>query len=395
MQRDKDSLPVVTAAALGSAASVTIFLLAPLVVGRAMSAPLSWDAEAAASLVSLYFFGYLGACLSAGLWAARFNWRILAVVSTLMLAMGIAATALVTEPAIAGGLFAMAGLGAGILYTLTTCVVAESHDPTRNFGIKIVAEQIIGALMILALPLLVGGSLKALLLPVAAIVLMLGITGYALPRGSVAMAQAADPAARANGGRGLRWTALLALFVFFGTLSGFWAFIERIGAEQGLGAKMISIALAIGVICGGAGAFLAALLGERFGRSLPVLVSAVVLVIAIAVLVRGSSQFGFVLALGALDLAWNLSLVYMLSTSSSLDMDGRLAPLLASALAAGAACGPMVAASAGTVFSGDADFSLLPSALLAVGGVLFAAALFRFLDGAALRLHASDKIVTS
>lgn len=158
--------------------------------------------------------------------------------------------------------------------------------------------------------------------------------------------------------------------IFMIGISGVWAFVERMANDNSIDAIEIGRALSFGVIGGGLGGFIAALIGNKFGRKIPLLLSVSILSTAFIVLNSDFSSFTFTLTCIALSGLWNYSLAYQMGIVADLDISGRLTVMMPSALALGAMLGPAIA---GLVIMGK-DYLYVH--LIAFTCILFATLVF-------------------
>ncbi|WP_027856570.1 MFS transporter [Marinobacterium jannaschii] len=341
-----NSRSCIAATSIISAAGAAIFLILPILLGAAAE-HLQLDEEQAGLIASSYFIGFLLVCLSAVFWIRRFDWQYVSGTGFLLLSGGLAAAAFINQYSILLALMALSGIGAGILFGLAVCVVSDTDDPDRYFGIKILAEQVVGAALLFLLPIYVTvhWGFPGMLLTVAAVLALLGLSTAWLPkRGKrgVESASSSDHTATKISVWPV-WAALLALMVYFAGLSGLWAFVERIATQQGIDAVTIGKALSFGLVGGGLGAFAAALLGDRFGRLFPLVLSTGFLAAVIFIYSSAFDALLFAASTFVFSGVWNYGLAYQMGLVVSLDKRGNLSVLISSFLSLGAIVGPAIA----------------------------------------------------
>jgi len=318
-------------------------MLLPILLGSAAKY-LSLNEEQAGLLASSYFAGFLLVCVSAVVWMRRVNWRYVGVIGSLILAVGLTASAMTASFQALLGTMAVSGVGAGILYALAICILSGTQNPDRNFGIKLLAEVILAALLLLILPMYVSElwGFKGLMMCVAAVVSVCGFAAFWLP----VQGRKANERAGVEGTHlqknGPIWLALMALMIYFAGLSGIWAFLERIGTSNGLAIETIGICLSLSLVGGALGAFCAAWWGERFGRTLPLILSTVLLMGGMVMYSTTQNVTAFAVASFVFAYAWNYGLPYQMGIVVSLDQKGSLAVLISSFLSLGAIIGPAV-----------------------------------------------------
>jgi|TARA_B110000211_G_scaffold219407_1_gene265125 predicted MFS family arabinose efflux permease len=334
----------VAAASVVSAAGAAIFLILPLIVG---TATVSWqlNSEKAGLIASSYFLGYLLICLSTVFWIYKVDWRHVSLVGFSLLGGGLVVSAFAQDYMILlGGMF-VSGIGGGGLFALALCIIAQTENPDRYFGVKLVAEQLLGVALLFSLPLLIaaGYGFSEVILATGCVLTALGIASFWVPRETdVSLELEGDDTKRAVSLLPL-WIGLAALFVYFSGLSAVWAFAERIADGNGIDTVTIGRGLSFGLFGGGLGALAAALLGDRFGRTLPLALSALILAAVMWVYNAEFSGFTFAVATFFFSGAWNYSLAYQMGIVASVDVSGRFAVTMSAALALGAAVGPALA----------------------------------------------------
>jgi hypothetical protein len=122
---------------------------------------------------------------------------------------------------------------------------------------------------------------------------------------------------------------------------GMWAFIEQIGSRAGLSPEGIGRALATATLAGSICAGLAAWIGTRFGRLLPLIASCCVMVVAAAVLAASSRVGTFSVVVNIWSVAVFLGLTYAMGAVAAADSSGRWSAAAAGARAVGGALGPL------------------------------------------------------
>ncbi len=333
----------IAAASLLSASGATIFMLLPILLGSAAEY-LTLNEEQAGLLASSYFVGFLLVCLSAVFWMHRVNWQYAGITGSLILAGGLMASAMVQDYQALLLLMAVSGVGAGILYGLAMCVLSKTKEMDRNFGIKLLAEVALAALLLLILPVYVSErwGFQGLMLSVAGVAFLVGLAAFWLPvHGRVAIETDEADLNKPQKNWPI-WLALVALMIYFAGLSGIWAFVERIGTSSGLQADTIGMCLSFSMLGGALGALCAALWGNKYGRTLPLIVSTLLLLGVIVVYSLPLNVMLFALASFIFAYGWNYGLPYQMGIVVSLDKNGKLAVMMSSFISLGAIMGPAV-----------------------------------------------------
>jgi predicted MFS family arabinose efflux permease len=237
----------------------------------------------------------------------------------------------------------IAGLGSGGLVGLTFTIVGLTRLPDRNFGFLIMGVLTYGALGLWAMPLALElAGIQGVIVFFA----VFGATGwFALPAlpdsGEEHLQVEADAIDLATS---FRIFAILAMFTYFFAQGVIWAYLFLIGLDGGLSGQSVANGLMVSQFLGIAGALLAAMLGNRFGRILPL---AIGILGGAAVLGALFGQFTAVvygLTVCVYNFAWNLTHPFLLAAMASFDQHGRVVVYAVAAQMLGLAVGPAFAA---------------------------------------------------
>lgn len=259
------------------------------------------------------------------------------------------------------------GFGEGLLYGLAIAALARMPLPERAFGIVVLSNQTVGALLLTLATLAhlrfpsfgIFALLIAFLLFTALCVPALPVTGAA--RGSSARVDIRHLLVVAPG--------IIGILLFAAGFGAVWPMIAPIARARGLDDGAIGHLLSLAGIMGIAGAACAILLATRFGRVLP--------------LTCGSLGFGFALlgsvcgplwlAVPAILLFWSFLVPYYLGSAAAAACEGGFVALAGSMLPLGIAAGQMVASYIlggrsflllGTIAGGMVGFAVLCMLLL-------------------------------
>ncbi|MEX2495136.1 MAG: MFS transporter, partial [Woeseia sp.] len=111
-----------------------------------------------------------------------------------------------------------------------------------------------------------------------------------------------------------------------------------------LGEQQVANGLTMSQFAGIAGAFLAAVIGKRYGRSLPLTVGILGGALCLYFLVGELEFLIFALAVSLYNFAWNLTHPYLLAAMASFDRRGRVVVYAVAMQMVGLAIGPSLAA---------------------------------------------------
>jgi len=235
---------------------------------------LGFSEQAAGDIASTEMWGIAITTVVMTFFAARFNWRRVLTGSLLVMAIGNLASISTHDPAMFSVWRFIAGLGAGGIVSLSFTVVGLTRNPDRNFGWLIMWVLIYGAVVLLAMPSaykLIGmdGVLVFFaLFPVSGIVFVRWLP----TSGEEHVQVEADAATLPPRFRGM---ALAAMFFYFLAQGVVWAYLFLIGLAGGATEQEVANGLTASQFFGVGGAFLAAMVGSRFGRARPISIGVV------------------------------------------------------------------------------------------------------------------------
>ena len=333
-----------TIASVVVASGVALFALytGPLLLGEYMSR-LAISESQAGFIISMEMAGLtLGSVIFFAI--SHLNWRrILTVSLLLMVAANVALLVVEHLPAFVGCRF-IAGLGSGMVMTLTIQVVGMMRDPDRIYGMWTLGQLALGTLGLLLFPTVIeSGSLNTVFViwALMAFILLPSIRFYPCAR----VVDASTTSSQAGRRRLiLGMLCLGGLFVYYGGQAGVWVFLERLGVSWGIAGDSVAQILFLSLLAAIAGAVVAIFLGHSLGRVLPLSISMGLSATSILFLIFSSGVSMFTFAACLFNFAWYLFLPYMSAIVAVLDQNGRLLTGLAVTFPAGLAAGPAVAA---------------------------------------------------
>ncbi|WP_321833582.1 MFS transporter [Pseudomonas kulmbachensis] len=386
----RKTLTFMLAASLASTIGGLPFNTLPILLGS-LADSFGFAPSQIGLLGSVCFSGYLVGTLVAVGFIDRCNWRVLTFGCALGAALALLASSQLPAPAQLP-LWALIGFFAALMTCLGLRIMAEMPNKERAFGMRQGIELGLVALVLFVLPSMVisnyhyaGGALV-----LAAMILLLSLSAFALPRRSDFAVQADLAKDNSLRGRFLfpvpAYWALGFFFVFGAGQIGLWAFLERLGHGLDVAPAQMGVVFAVLKLLGG-GAALAlalALIGDRLGTRWPHLL--VLAVIGTGLLLLAYAE-GFVLyALGAwiweVGFCWGC--IYQTAAVARLDPSGRSIMLIPAAFALSSMVGPALAGQ--LVVDGFAGLLWLALATAVVPVVAFAGLLAKRLAAPPLAL---------
>ena len=370
-----DASTVILSAIVISAIGALFYNLLPMYLGTAQDSKGLANAEIG-FISTAFFLGYNLVTLWAFSWIRKWNWRRVTLIATPTAALGLYAGALTDSyyllllaTAIAGGAFAA-------IYGIGTTILSDSSNPARWLGLKIAAEALFGAILLLILPgtAIASYGFNGMILGMLIAIGLLSPLLFLLPaRGNKIQGQEVQESRKLEqqpehiNHRAI-WSALIATLVFFSGVSAVWAFMERLGNNAGFDPTSIGILLAVALGFATLGSLTAAAIGKHFGNLRPFLLSLVLITAALAFLLDSSTMAIYSIGCCLFALAFGAGLPFAIAEIAELDVDGRYVILSVPAIGMGAMIGPAVA---GVLYSGES--ALLILSLVAIAIVIAAA----------------------
>jgi len=275
---------------------------------------------------------------------SRLNWRVLLAWSTLLVAAGnlvSLGTQSVAEFAVIRGI---TGVGSGVLVSLSFTVIGLTDKPDRNFGYLIMWVLTYGAAGFLLMPTayaLIG--MKGVLVFFALFSLSALPFIRLLPVSGEEHRDINQDAVDVSGV--MKLMAIAAMFVYFVAQGVMWAYLFLIGTNGGASEQTVANGLTLSQFLGIAGAFVAAMLGDRFGRISPLTLAILGSVASLLFLFDQFSAAIYTFAVCLFNFAWNLTHPFLLAAMASFDRAGKLVTDAVAAQMLGLAVGPALAAS--------------------------------------------------
>lgn len=273
---------------------------------------------------------------------SRVNWRLLAALGLVVLALAFWSSHYAGSTSVLYAAWFIAGLGAGLPFSIAIVGLTSLGDPERMIGLKLMTEVLLGAALLFVVPTFVlarwhyAGA--ATVMSVAA---LLGLAAVPLipPRAI------APPDAPGNQSSmkvsPIAWVALVSFIVYFAGQIALWAFLERFGRSVPVPAGEVGMVLASLKIAGAVTAGTVAVIGSRFGLRWPYLIGPGLIFAGLALLDNAAGVGGY--AMGGLiwNIGFELTGVYQMAAIARLDKSGRLAALIPAGAGIGASLGPI------------------------------------------------------
>lgn len=237
------------------------------------------------------------------------------------------------------------GIASGVLYAAASAALARSAQPDRAYAKMMVGAMIPTVLMTVSAPYAIESWGLAGAFGTMAAVAALGlpllrfIPSEAADRAPIMLDESTDRPVLLRRSSLVLITAHFFIMISFG---GLWAFTEQIGVGTGLALDEFGFTIGLSSIVGTAGAFGAAWLGTRFGRTRPLLISLVATGVLSVAMTNSSHPFEFILFIVLWSMTWTFISPYVMGAAATLDPNGRLVAAMGGAGMVGVALGPFV-----------------------------------------------------
>lgn len=290
--------------------------------------------------------------ISAPFWILRFNWRkamALGLIASLLAYVVGAYTGNATIIMVA---FALLGISNGICFPILLTALGDMPNPDRAFGISVTLQVFFAAAATYLFPIsyLAQWGFAGIMTGSAVVLLISFLFVSNIPFSKKEVTLLPENTASLSGSAATApIICLIGLGLLFAGLMGLWVFVGQLGNTIGFTEAQIGAALAAALLASVGGAGLAAILGDRWGRTLPMSVSLGFLLAGIALYHEVDTYSTFVLAGCIFNVGWNMALVFALGAVAVTDTTGRMTPFSPSAMGLGAAIGVVLA---GEVISG-------------------------------------------
>jgi len=232
----------------------------------------------------------------------------------------------------------LGGGAGGLAVSQATAAMGQTRNPERSFGLFLALQTMVAVVCVYTMPVLISAygfhAAYGVLMGFSTLAL---IMIYAkLPSSGSTEIQIALPGnAPADW---LRCAGVLAsILCFFVGVGVLWTFLALLGQGVGLSPGQIALILSISKVVAFVASFLPGIIGNRFGRIAPILVSVAVLTGATQVYGVSHGFTGFVIATALFSLGWYVIYPFQLGALGQVDRDGR--PMLAAAALTGAGLG--------------------------------------------------------
>jgi len=306
-------------------AAFSFFIMMPGLVG-AMVDHLSFSDAQAGWVATVHMFGFFAVTLGASLSIHRWNLKRSILLGLLLLLSADGTCAVMKSYSTWIGLRLAGGIGSGLIWCSIAAYVAKFKDPDPFFGMLWCAQFTLGAIGLYTLPhLLQGINLQGVFCCIATLSL-LGLIALVWLPGS---ARSADQ--NLAGSQPLtRLMTLPIIMVFFAYIlmaageAGLWTYWDRVGTSAGIPVEKVGLSLSLSQIGGMLGGLLAAWIGTRFGRTIPVSIGLSLIMASLAAVIIDITMVTFTSAAFFFTSAISFVSCYYMGITAEADPSGRL-----------------------------------------------------------------------
>jgi MFS family permease len=326
-------------------------LIGPLLIGEYVSV-LDISSAQAGFILSAEMFGLtLGSLII--ITVLNKNWQSIVKISLSLMILGNFLSLYVYEPYIFILCRFVTGFGAGMLMTMTIQVIGLMRFPDKIYALWTAVQLFVGALAMMFFSTIVKyGGLDAIFVIWSVLTASLYVSIKFYPS-SREVCLLIDSHEKAYEKSKKQWSkksyqlgilSLIGLFIYYSGQTGVWVYLERIGTSWDISPEQVANVLFFSLIIGILASVIVMLLGDKFGRTLPITFSMIIAALSIIILMQESNIYLFTLATCLFNFAWYFFLPYICSVISTLDNDGRLLTGLSVTFPAALAAGPAIVA---------------------------------------------------
>jgi len=319
----------------------TVLLLPGFVQG--MVEYMKFTDQQAGYIVSAELWGMTVATIVMMLLISRVNWRHMFALSLGVLIIGNFLSMFLMDYTAFMIVRFFAGLGGGAIVVLCYATFGLTAKADRNFGLGIMFVLVYSAVVFPFMPFIytkVGMEGMLFLFGAFACV---GLPFVRLMPNSGEEYVDADKQAI-----NIDWTrkilALAAIFIYFIANFAVWTYIFRIGIAAGITEQQVANGLSASQFLGIAGAFTAAVVGAKIGRSIPLTLGILCGAIPLVFLFNIDSAIFYAVIVCIYQFAWNMTHPYLLAAMASFDPSGKMVVYGTAMQFIGVSIGPAVGA---------------------------------------------------
>ena len=335
-----ESCKSVGSAVLLGTLSVLSFIIQPAEV-EGFTTDLGLSEAAANALVGYEMAGIALATIIIAVFAHRYSWRKLLVVSLSIGVAGDLASAVMAQSPWLGALRGVSGLGHGGLISLSFTFIGLTSRVERNLALYLVVLLTYGAFGIIALASILPYIHFSGLFLFFALATALGFVTLPHVPTSAEARHVPNPNARQLSPL-LLGCALLGVLAYNTAMGAMWANLALVGINAKLGAAPVNSALSLSQFVGIGGALASLLLATRLGKNTSILIGATASACCISLLLGHVGIARYMLAVCALNFFWNFVQPFLLAAVGDFDRTDRMITCAVAVQMIGLGLGPIL-----------------------------------------------------
>lgn len=329
--------------AVYSAVLYTVLLIAPVVGGK-LAEQFALSPTELGLLFSLELGAFSLATVPAYLWLRRVDLRVTTYLCTGLVIAGNVLSGLVDSYPLLVAVRFLTSLAAGSITVIILSLCGRTGNPSRAFGVFVVCQLAMGALILAVFPVAFAGTEVAAVYWTLAVLALLCLPAARLLDGRF-LRHTVEPAAPRKAPRINPFKFVLglgAVLFFYIALSGVWTFMAAIATAAGNAAGTTSVVLSIATVAGILSALLATVLGDSPHRRIFLLGGYLGMAASVALLLGGPGLLRFAMAAVIFKFAWTFILPYLLSALADLSSGGHVMNTTNLMIGSGFAIGPLL-----------------------------------------------------
>jgi predicted MFS family arabinose efflux permease len=325
---------------------VFFYVIMPLVLGAAAETR-GIDDQQLGFIAGIFMLGMFFVTASGVFWIRRVRWRRTLWICALVAAVGYAIPIVSTSYPVLLLSMAVCGIACGAGYSITIACLGDSRVPERGFGMTWGMQNGLGMLLSFAIPRFTNTNnvLPATLgILVALALLALFLIPWMPDHGVKGLdSDTPESSSKAPNMLPVVIVGLGVIFLVFLAESSIWAYLERIAVGNGMTRELAGTAIAASLFAGTCSSFIAAAIGNRLGRMIPMTIAIVASLFSVFLFQVGDGVFLFFVAVIIYGAAWNFGAPSRMALVAEADIEGRYVPAITSLQTLGSAIGPTIA----------------------------------------------------
>jgi len=241
----------------------------------------------------------------------------------------------------------LTGAGHGVILAVMSATIAAVSAPDRAAGVSTIFASLLGAAMMLGIPVLQHSLGVSPLFWVMAIIALSPLLFLKwLPSFHLQGTAASINKSQKQDASPISFVAIISIFsatFYYIGIGGFWPFAEQIGRSVGLdyvsASRIVGYATLISIFGGAT----VVVLGNRFGRKIPIALCLIVQTIGLVLLITAPSVDVFKVVLITYVYSWAVFFPYLMGFIAEIDPSGRSNGLVYTSALIGFAIGPALA----------------------------------------------------